>query len=52
MSWEKWVLIGWLILGALIFIGRTGRPRPVVTPAAAAFGALEFGAAILLVVWS
>lgn len=50
MSWQQWVLIAYLALGAVLAVARVGKPRPPIDSEVAAIAVVVCALLIGLVV--
>lgn len=52
MNVFKWLVVTYFVIQTIWLIARVGRRRPVITPAIAAAGVIEFAVVAILVVLS
>ena len=49
MNWSDWVLVGWLLLGAVSVVSVVGKPRKPLAPEVAAWVVI-FNAALIAMI--
>lgn len=52
MSWQLWIVVGWLTLSAIVTIATVGKPKQPTTGGVAAFSTVIMAVLIWLIIWA